>query len=149
MGEDEERFSTKTCCGGSDDDSVANADTDYDRRYAELFRQLDLNKDGKVDISELRTALAARGLHQGTAEEVRQSDAAGVHYIRKSHKPNKIWPLGWKVNLVFIIIYWEFWFNLIEKYQRCPKADSNSFTTAVAVSFIHGTRSSDDPVDCK
>lgn len=76
-----ERFSAKTCCGGSDDDSVAISDTDHDRRYAELFRQLDLNNDGKVDISELRTALAARGLHQGTAEEVRQSDAAGAHTV--------------------------------------------------------------------
>lgn len=90
MGEDEDRFSAKTCCGGSDDDSVAISDTDHDRRYAELFRQLDLNKDGKVDISELRTALAARGLHQGTAEEVRQSDAAGARiYIRKSSKQTK------------------------------------------------------------
>ncbi|CAG00807.1 unnamed protein product, partial [Tetraodon nigroviridis] len=46
------------------------ADTDRDRRYAEIFRQLDLNEDGKVDVSELRTALAARGLRQGTAEEI-------------------------------------------------------------------------------
>lgn len=68
MGEDESRFSAKSCCGGSD---VAISDTDHGRRYAELFRQLDLNNDGKVDISELRTALAARGLHQETAEEVR------------------------------------------------------------------------------
>ncbi|TNM97557.1 mitochondrial adenyl nucleotide antiporter SLC25A23-like isoform X1 [Takifugu flavidus] len=69
MGEDKVRFSAPTPCGGSDD-TVAIADTDHEKRYAELFRQLDLNKDGKVDISELRTALAARGLHQGGAEEI-------------------------------------------------------------------------------
>uniref|UniRef100_A0A672ZXX1 Solute carrier family 25 member 23b n=1 Tax=Sphaeramia orbicularis TaxID=375764 RepID=A0A672ZXX1_9TELE len=40
------------------------------RRYEELFQQLDLNKDGRVDISELRTGLAARGLHRGEAEEI-------------------------------------------------------------------------------
>lgn len=78
MGEDKDRFSAKISCGGSDNDSVAFSDTDHEKRYAELFRQLDLNKDGKVDISELRTALAARGLHQGTAEEVSQRDAAGA-----------------------------------------------------------------------
>lgn len=46
-------------------------DPGRERRYAELFQQLDLNNDGKVDIGELRTALAARGLNQGDAEEVR------------------------------------------------------------------------------
>ncbi|XP_077415676.1 mitochondrial adenyl nucleotide antiporter SLC25A23-like isoform X1 [Vanacampus margaritifer] len=40
------------------------------RRYADLFAQLDLNRDGRVDISELRIGLAARGLHQGEAEEI-------------------------------------------------------------------------------
>lgn len=47
-------------------------DPGRERRYAELFQQLDLNNDGKVDIGELRTALAARGLNQGDAEEVRR-----------------------------------------------------------------------------
>lgn len=46
-------------------------DPGREKRYAELFQQLDLNNDGKVDIGELRTALAARGLNQGDAEEVR------------------------------------------------------------------------------
>uniref|UniRef100_A0A8C6SBQ3 Solute carrier family 25 member 23b n=1 Tax=Neogobius melanostomus TaxID=47308 RepID=A0A8C6SBQ3_9GOBI len=48
---------------------------DRQRRYVELFEQLDLNKDGRVDLGELRLALAARGLHRGEAEEiVLQSD---------------------------------------------------------------------------
>lgn len=45
-------------------------DPDREQRYAELFEQLDLNKDGRVDISELKTGLAARGLHQREAEEI-------------------------------------------------------------------------------
>lgn len=88
MGEDEERFCAQTRLGGSVEnaDSGASPDPDRERRYAELFKQLDLNKDGRVDINELKTALAARGLHQGEAEEVRQADAVGqVHTTCISH----------------------------------------------------------------
>uniref|UniRef100_A0AAQ5ZDV5 EF-hand domain-containing protein n=1 Tax=Amphiprion ocellaris TaxID=80972 RepID=A0AAQ5ZDV5_AMPOC len=49
---------------------LSSPDPDRQRRYTELFEQLDLNKDGRVDISELRTGLAARGLHRGEAEEI-------------------------------------------------------------------------------
>lgn len=84
MGEDEVRFSAQTPYGGSYDDSVSLSDTNHEKRYAELFRQLDLNKDGKVDISELRTALAARGLPHGVAEEVRHSNKVAHIYTHKS-----------------------------------------------------------------
>ncbi|CAL9703646.1 unnamed protein product [Knipowitschia caucasica] len=40
------------------------------RRYAELFRQLDLNQDGRVDLSELRQALAQRGVQLSKADEI-------------------------------------------------------------------------------
>uniref|UniRef100_A0A3Q3WTR7 EF-hand domain-containing protein n=1 Tax=Mola mola TaxID=94237 RepID=A0A3Q3WTR7_MOLML len=72
MGEDGERFCARTRHEGHEEDSVSGAslDRDHERRHAELFRQLDLNKDGNVDVSELKTALAARGLHQGEAEEI-------------------------------------------------------------------------------
>ncbi|XP_051242885.1 calcium-binding mitochondrial carrier protein SCaMC-3-like isoform X3 [Dicentrarchus labrax] len=72
MGEDEEQFCAQTRRGGSEEsgDSGASLDPDRERRYAELFKQLDLNKDGRVDINELRTGLAARGLHRGEAEEI-------------------------------------------------------------------------------
>lgn len=73
MGEDEERFCVQTQREGNENgDSGTSLDPDRERRYAELFEQLDLNKDGRVDISELRTGLAARGLHRGEAEEVRK-----------------------------------------------------------------------------
>ncbi len=73
MGEDEERFCAKTRSGGNeeDGDSGTSVDPGRERRYAELFKQLDLNNDGRVDIDELKTALAARGLYHGEAEEVR------------------------------------------------------------------------------
>lgn len=74
MGEDEERFSVREEgneeTGGSGGE--ASLDPDRESRYAELFEQLDVNKDGRVDINELRTGLAALGLHQGEAEEVRR-----------------------------------------------------------------------------
>lgn len=56
-------------------------DPGRERRYAELFQQLDLNNDGKVDIGELRTALAARGLNQGDAEEVRDEGGGGAMLV--------------------------------------------------------------------
>eukprot|EP00061_Rhincodon_typus_P003767 g20921.t1 len=33
-----------------------------ERRYSELFSRLDVNRDGRVDVSEIRAALQARGL---------------------------------------------------------------------------------------
>uniref|UniRef100_A0A671VES4 Solute carrier family 25 member 23b n=1 Tax=Sparus aurata TaxID=8175 RepID=A0A671VES4_SPAAU len=67
MGEDEERLCAQTRNGGheANGDSGASLDPARERKYAELFTQLDLNKDGRVDINELRIGLAARGLHQG------------------------------------------------------------------------------------
>ncbi|XP_053707519.1 calcium-binding mitochondrial carrier protein SCaMC-3-like [Synchiropus splendidus] len=52
------------------EESGGSLDPEREKKYAELFEQLDLNKDGRVDISELRTGLAARGLHRGEAEEI-------------------------------------------------------------------------------
>lgn len=40
------------------------------KRWAELFEQLDLNKDGRVDIVELQAGLSGQGLSKGSAEKV-------------------------------------------------------------------------------
>lgn len=38
---------------------------DASKTYEELFAKLDTNKDGKVDVSELRAGLAAMGIKSG------------------------------------------------------------------------------------
>ncbi|KAA8584781.1 hypothetical protein FQN60_003475 [Etheostoma spectabile] len=72
MGEDEKGTCGHIRPGGNEEnrDTGAALDPDRETKYAELFKQLDLNKDGRVDINELRTGLAARGLHRGEAEEI-------------------------------------------------------------------------------
>lgn len=47
-------------------------------RYANLFKKLDLNEDGRVDIAELQTGLRAMGIPLGKeAEEVGAGRARG------------------------------------------------------------------------
>ncbi|XP_060716500.1 mitochondrial adenyl nucleotide antiporter SLC25A23 isoform X2 [Tachysurus vachellii] len=51
-------------------------DQERERLWTEIFDQLDTNKDGRVDINELRAGLAARGLLSRTSAEeiVREGD---------------------------------------------------------------------------
>ncbi|XP_063061396.1 mitochondrial adenyl nucleotide antiporter SLC25A23-like isoform X1 [Engraulis encrasicolus] len=54
----------------TDPDAEAEPECERARRWAALFDELDLNKDGHIDISELRAGLSARGLlGRGTVEE--------------------------------------------------------------------------------
>lgn len=49
----------------------SGVDPDRERQWAELFAELDLNKDGRIDVSELRAGLSARGLlSRGSVEEI-------------------------------------------------------------------------------
>ncbi|XP_038570008.1 calcium-binding mitochondrial carrier protein SCaMC-1-like isoform X2 [Micropterus salmoides] len=61
---------TWACC---QDSESAGPDQEREKRWAELFEQLDLNKDGHIDILELRTGLAGRGLSRGSLERMVQA----------------------------------------------------------------------------
>ena len=50
------------------------------RRWARLFDQLDVNKDGRIDLGELRAGLAKRGVSRSSVDKVsrRRRASAGV-----------------------------------------------------------------------
>lgn len=58
---------TSARCQGSES---PGPDLEREKRWAELFDQLDLNKDGRIDILELRTGLAGRGLSRSSLERI-------------------------------------------------------------------------------
>ncbi|XP_068178467.1 mitochondrial adenyl nucleotide antiporter SLC25A23-like [Antennarius striatus] len=57
------------CCQDSRA-SGPDPDPDPGQLWAQLFHQLDLNNDGRIDIFELRAWLAGRGLSRGSIERI-------------------------------------------------------------------------------
>lgn len=57
-------------------------DAGSERSYQDLFERLDTNKDGKVDVAELRAGLKAMGIFRQGAAQVRPPGAmvVGVLY---------------------------------------------------------------------
>lgn len=60
-----------------------------EKRWAELFEQLDLNKDGRIDILELQAGLSGQGLSKGSAEKVRFLQGSNSVPGSHSHKPRR------------------------------------------------------------
>lgn len=68
MGEARARFPSGWTWARCQDNGVSDAE--QEKRWAQLFDQLDRNKDGRIDVNELRTGLHARGIERSEVDEV-------------------------------------------------------------------------------
>ena len=57
-------------------------DADSKRSYQDLFDKLDTNKDGKVDVAELRAGLKAMGIFRQGAAQVHNIDPGAIESFR-------------------------------------------------------------------
>lgn len=64
------RHGSRYLLGHCQASSPPGPEQERQQRWAQLFEQLDLNKDGRIDILELQAGLAGRGLSKGSAEKV-------------------------------------------------------------------------------
>uniref|UniRef100_A0A8C6KAN0 EF-hand domain-containing protein n=1 Tax=Nothobranchius furzeri TaxID=105023 RepID=A0A8C6KAN0_NOTFU len=75
-------------------------DQDRQKHWAKLFNQLDLNKDGHIDILELRAGLAGQGLTRGSLEKLVETGDTNhdgvldfeefIHYLHNHEKQLKL-----------------------------------------------------------
>ncbi|RMC08418.1 hypothetical protein DUI87_14662 [Hirundo rustica rustica] len=72
--------------------AACDGNRDGDSRYANLFRKLDLNEDGRVDIAELQTGLRAMGIPLGKEAEEEEAvrELLRCLDVHKSMGPNGI-----------------------------------------------------------
>ncbi|KAM6972518.1 mitochondrial adenyl nucleotide antiporter SLC25A23 [Aplochiton taeniatus] len=66
MGQSGVRFPSASC----QESGSFGSDPEREKRWTALFNELDLNKDGRIDIHELGTGLAARGLSRRSVEKI-------------------------------------------------------------------------------
>lgn len=79
MGHHWRQFLLVHCQAGSS----PGLEQEREKRWAQLFEQLDLNKDGRIDILELQAGLSGQGLSKGSAEKVRLPQ--GSNSVTGSH----------------------------------------------------------------
>ncbi len=73
------------------DGKSSGPDLEREKRWAELFDQLDVNKDGHIDLQELRKGLAGSGVSKGSLERVRQQDTC----LTRAHTHTPVCLLGY------------------------------------------------------
>lgn len=69
-------------------------DADSERSYQDLFERLDTNKDGKVDVAELRAGLKAMGIFRQGAAQVQLAVAMRVLLTAGAGRSSRTWPLS-------------------------------------------------------
>lgn len=64
---------TQACC-----EENGALEAEREKRWAELFHQLDVDKDGRINMNELRNGLAAWGVVRSDVDEVRHAQTFNI-----------------------------------------------------------------------